>query len=112
VAIAHAEHKQVANKYKLPGAISFEELIRGNLQLVYVGLPSLYYILEIWYSQEAFEVMIAPDRRKSSLSPENNDLDDWCLSSVCALRRLCTTCWFMPHCAFYPARLYHNLFIS
>jgi hypothetical protein len=63
-AIARAEHRQVANKYKFPGGISFEELIRGNLQLVYEGLPGLYYTLGIWYSQEAFEVIIAPDRRR------------------------------------------------
>ena len=47
-AIARAGHKQVVNKYKSPGAISFEELIEGISNSFTGGLPSLYYTLEIW----------------------------------------------------------------
>jgi hypothetical protein len=54
------------------------ELIQGiSNSFTRIG-PSLYYTPEIWYSQEASEVMIVSDRRKmlGKLSPENNDLDD------------------------------------
>jgi ubiquitin carboxyl-terminal hydrolase L3 len=78
VAIARARHQQVADQGKLPGNISFEAFLRGNLQLVYENLPCLYYTPEVWHSHEAFEVMIAPDRRKmvGTLSPEKNELNN------------------------------------
>ena len=59
--------------------ISFEELVLDNIYLVYENLHCLYYTPEIWNSEEASAVMIAPDKRSMPgfiASPENNSLDD------------------------------------
>ncbi|CAG8215155.1 unnamed protein product [Penicillium olsonii] len=44
--------------------LSFENFIASNLQLVCEDLPRLYYSPEIWYSEEAIQVMLAPDKRR------------------------------------------------
>ncbi|KAJ5934216.1 hypothetical protein N7466_003763 [Penicillium verhagenii] len=52
-------------------AMCFESFIRRNSFLAYEALWSVYYSPEIWYSEEAAEMFIAPDRRKiaGSLAP-------------------------------------------
>lgn len=65
IAMARAEAStKTADKQTPPKKVTFETFIRGNLHLVHEDLPSLYYTPEIWQSKEAFEVMIAPDRRR------------------------------------------------
>ncbi|CAG8111015.1 unnamed protein product [Penicillium olsonii] len=44
--------------------LRFENFIASNLQLVCEDLPRLYYSPEIWYSEEATQVMLAPDKRR------------------------------------------------
>lgn len=60
-------------------ATSFEELILDNLYLVHENLHCLYYTPEIWNSEEASAVMIAPNKRSMPgfiASPEHNAIDD------------------------------------
>ncbi|KAJ5747505.1 uncharacterized protein N7511_009201 [Penicillium nucicola] len=54
---------QETSQDQSPKVVTFEALVRRNLQLVFEDLPGLYYTREIWSSHEASEVMIAPDRR-------------------------------------------------
>lgn len=76
IAMARAEaSRKLTERDTSPGIVTFETFIRGNLHLVHEDLPSLYYTPEIWQSKEAFEVMIAPDRRKMYGFLESRDKD-------------------------------------
>ncbi|KAF7549731.1 hypothetical protein G7Z17_g6186 [Cylindrodendrum hubeiense] len=48
------------------GSLTFEEFVTKNPQLAYEDLPFLYYSPEIWWSSEAKEVFMPPDRRPLS----------------------------------------------
>ncbi|KPM36522.1 hypothetical protein AK830_g10043 [Neonectria ditissima] len=46
--------------------LTFEEFVTKNPQLAYEDLPFLYYSPELWWSTEAKEVFVPPDRRPLS----------------------------------------------
>lgn len=48
------------------GSLTFEEFVTRNPQLAYEDLPFLYYSPELWWSSEAKQVFLPPDRRHLS----------------------------------------------